>query len=102
MYFDFPKTGFLKLCTSTFLCTLRLLKKLYFGNQIWKFMYRYFGKFSKNFFKSSKFRTLNFYRIKIGLQLKSLGTTELKYIQNNDGREQLGFALTAVNLFNIV
>ena len=32
------RSGVLKLCTSTFI--------MYFGNQIWKFMYAYFGKFS--------------------------------------------------------
>ena len=64
---------------STFLCPW-----LYFGdsgNQIWKFKYRYFGKFSDfEFNKYHIFWTLDFYQIKIGLSLKSLGTTALKCI----------------------
>ena len=43
-----PRAGVLKLCTSTFLMYFEFLN-LYFGNQIWKFMYTYFGKFSGNF-----------------------------------------------------
>ena len=45
---SYSSTGVLKLCTSTFLMYFQFLV-LYFGNQIWKFMYIYFGKFSGNF-----------------------------------------------------
>ena len=70
-------TGVLKLCTSTFLCTLRLLK-LYFGNQIWKFMCRYFSKFYSDFLKFDlSFVLWTFNYNKIVLQLKSLRTAVL-------------------------
>ena len=63
--------------TSTFLMYFGVLN-LDSGNQIWKFKYRYFGKFSEfEFNKYHIFWTLDFYRIKIGLSLKSLGTTGL-------------------------
>ena len=44
------RAGILKLWTSTFLMYFGVLK-LDFGNKIWKFMCRYFGKFSGNFFR---------------------------------------------------
>ena len=61
------RAGILKLWTSTFLMYFGVLK-LDFGNQIWKFMCRYFGKFSGNFSRYFTFFGLwIFYRIKIGL-----------------------------------
>ena len=39
-----PRAGVLKLWTSAFLMYYRLLN-LDYGNQIWKFMFRYFGKY---------------------------------------------------------
>jgi len=66
-----------KLWTSIFLMYFGVLN-LDSGNQIWKFRYRYFGKFSEfEFNKYHIFWTLDFYRIKIGLSLKSLGTIGL-------------------------
>ena len=53
----YSKPGVLKLCTSTFLMYFKFLN-LYFGNQIWKSMCRYFGKFSKNFPKFDLFLVL--------------------------------------------
>ena len=78
--FWYSRPGVLKLWTSTFLMYFGVLN-LDSGNQIWKFKYRYFGKFSEfEFNKYHIFWTLDFYRIKIGLSLKSLGTTELKSV----------------------
>ena len=71
-------TGVPKLWTSTFLMYFGVLN-LVSENQIWKFKYKYFGKFSEfEFNKYHGFWTLDFYRIKIGLSLKSLGTTVLR------------------------
>ena len=69
-------TGFPKLHTSIFLIYFWFLK-LYFGNQIWKFMYRYFGIFFKKFQYFIFSILWIFFRIKIILQLKSLRTTVL-------------------------
>ena len=80
---EWYKTGVLKLRTSTFLCTLRLLK-LYFGNQIWKFMCRYSDKFSSSFPKFDLFFVLwTFNYNKIVLQLKSLRTADVVYTSKN-------------------
>ena len=70
----YSKPGVLKLRTIyTFLMHFEFLN-LYFGNQIWKFMYIYFGKFSGNF---DFFVLWIFIDIKIVLLLKSLRTTAL-------------------------
>ena len=91
--------GVPKLWTSTFLMYFGVLN-LDSGNQIWKFKYRYFGKFSDfEFNKYHIFWTLDIYQIKIGLSLKSLGTTVLfimltcKYNKrsNTDGKNFLSF-----------
>ena len=61
----YPNAGILKLCTSTFLMYFEFLN-LHFVNQIWKSMYRYYGKFSSNFPKFDLFFVLwIFFYIKI-------------------------------------
>ena len=62
---DCSMSGVPKLWTSTFLMYFGVLN-LDSGNQIWKFKYRYFGKFSEfEYNKYHIFWTLDFYRIKI-------------------------------------
>ena len=53
------KSGVLKLHTCIFLIYFRYLKS-YFGNQIWKFMCRYFSKFSGLFFQNLIFSYFGF------------------------------------------
>ena len=53
------RTGVLKLWISPFLMEFEFLN-LEFGNQIWKFMCSYFGKFSGQFSKISNFLELGF------------------------------------------
>ena len=73
--------GVPNLWTSTFLMYFGVLN-LDSGNQIWKFKYKCFGKFSGfEFNKYHIFWTLDFYRIKIGLSLISLGTTEVESLE---------------------
>ena len=58
MYKTISITGVLKLCTCTFLMYFQVLK-LYNWKQIWKFMCRYFDKFSAKFLaKPIKFCSL--------------------------------------------
>ena len=53
------KSGVLKLWISPLLIDFWFLN-LEFGNQIWKFMYSYFGKFSGQFSKISNFLEFGF------------------------------------------
>ena len=52
--------GVLKLWISTFLMEFGFLN-LEFGNQIWKFICSYFGKFSGQFLKISNFLEFEFF-----------------------------------------
>ena len=66
-------TGVLKLHTCIFLIYFRYLKS-YFGNQIWKFMCRYFDKFFKNWQILTKAR--KFFSLRSTKTIKHQSTTE--------------------------
>ena len=78
--------GVLKLHTCIFLIYFGVLK-LYFGNQIWKFMCRYFSKFSGFFLQNIPKIVFSilciFICIKIILSQKSFRTTVLEHLHTS-------------------